>query len=78
MNGAKKMAKKLFRSQQRKVIGGVCGGLGEYFDLDVNLVRLIFVAITLFTAVLPMVIFYIIAWAIVPLEAKPEEVPKQQ
>ena len=78
MNGAKKMAKKLFRSQQRKVIGGVCRGLGEYFDLDVNLVRLIFVAITLFTAVLPMVIFYIIAWAIVPLEAKPEEVPKQQ
>jgi len=65
-----KMAKKLYRSQEKKMIGGVCGGLSEYFDLDVNLIRIIFVGIGLFSAVLPMVIFYLIAWAIMPLAEK--------
>jgi phage shock protein C len=62
------MEKKLFRSQTRKMLGGVCAGLGEYFDIDVTLVRLIFVAITLVTAIIPMMIFYLIAWIIIPLE----------
>jgi len=65
-----KMAKKFHRSQEKKMIGGVCGGLSEYFDVDANLIRIIFVAIALFSAVLPMVIFYLLAWAIVPLEEK--------
>ena len=33
------MAKKLFRSRQDKMIGGVCGGLADYFGLDVNIIR---------------------------------------
>ncbi len=61
------MAKRLYRSLRRKMIGGVCGGLAEYFDLDVSLVRLIFVGIALITALLPMLIFYLIAWIVVPL-----------
>jgi len=64
------MPKKLYRSPKKKMIGGVCGGLSEYFGLDANLVRIIFVAIGLFSAILPMVIFYLIAWAIVPLAEK--------
>ncbi len=35
--------KKLFRSQDDRMIAGVCGGLGDYFDIDPTLVRLIFV-----------------------------------
>lgn len=62
------MEKKLFRSQTRKMLGGVCAGLGDYFDIDVTLVRLIFVAITLVTAIIPMLIFYLIAWIIIPVE----------
>jgi phage shock protein C len=62
------MEKKLFRSQARKMLGGVCAGLGDYFEIDVTLVRLIFVALTLVTAVIPMVIFYLIAWIIIPME----------
>ena len=64
------MAKKLYRSQQHKMIGGVCGGLGDYFELDVVLTRLIFVAVGLLTAVFPMILFYIIAWIIVPVKQK--------
>jgi phage shock protein C len=62
------MAKKLYRSQTQKMIGGICGGLAEYFDLDVNITRLLFVALALFTVFFPMVIFYIIAWLIIPSE----------
>jgi phage shock protein C len=61
------MAKKLFRSEKNKMIGGVCAGLAEYFDIDTSLVRLIFVALTMVTAILPMLIFYIIAWIVIPL-----------
>ncbi|MBC8507025.1 MAG: PspC domain-containing protein [Anaerolineales bacterium] len=35
--------KKLFRSQDDRMVAGVCGGLGEYFDIDPTLMRLIFV-----------------------------------
>ncbi|MHB8094523.1 MAG: PspC domain-containing protein [Candidatus Aminicenantales bacterium] len=61
------MAKRLYRSLNQKMLGGVCGGLAEYFDADVSLVRLIFVGLTLMSAVLPMLIFYIIAWIVIPV-----------
>jgi phage shock protein PspC (stress-responsive transcriptional regulator) len=35
--------KRLYRSRDDRMIAGVCGGLGEYFDIDPTLVRLIFV-----------------------------------
>ncbi|MEI6498355.1 MAG: PspC domain-containing protein [bacterium] len=56
--------KKLYRSCKDKVVGGVCGGLGEYFDVDPILIRL---AVILFTfAGGAGVVFYIIAWIIIP------------
>jgi len=66
------MTKRLYRSQKWKMIGGVCGGLAEYFDIDVSIIRLIFVAIGLITAILPMVIFYIIALIVIPIAEKQE------
>ena len=39
--------KRLYRSSHQKMFLGVCGGLGEYFDLDPTLVRIIFVVTTL-------------------------------
>ena len=62
------MQKKLYRSLTKKMIAGVCGGLADYFEIDVSLVRLIFVALALVTALLPMAIFYLIAWIILPVE----------
>jgi phage shock protein C len=60
------MAKKLYRSYSQKMLGGVCGGLAEYLDIDVSIVRLLWVGVSLVTAVLPMTFFYIIAWIVVP------------
>jgi phage shock protein C len=62
------VAKKLYRSFNQRMLGGVCGGLAEYFDIDVSLVRLIFVAVDIVTGLLPMVLFYLIAWIVVPVE----------
>lgn len=62
------MAQKLYRSRSKKMIAGVCGGLADYFDIDISLVRLIFVGIALVTAIVPMMIFYLIAWIILPVE----------
>jgi phage shock protein C len=60
------MAKKLTRSEENKMIGGVCAGFGDYFEIDHTLVRLIFVALGLMTVLFPMIIFYIIAWIVIP------------
>ncbi|MFO8036036.1 MAG: PspC domain-containing protein [Anaerolineales bacterium] len=35
--------KKLYRSREDRMIAGVCGGLGEYFNVDPTLIRLVFV-----------------------------------
>ncbi len=39
------MANKLYRSASDSMLGGVCGGLGDYFDADPNLIRLILVVL---------------------------------
>ena len=36
------MKKRLYRSRTQRMIGGVCGGIAEYFDIDPTLVRLLF------------------------------------
>ncbi|OGD21946.1 MAG: PspC domain-containing protein [Candidatus Aminicenantes bacterium RBG_16_63_16] len=64
------MPKKLYRSRTKKMIAGVCGGLADYFDIDISLVRLIFVGLSLVTAIIPMLIFYVIAWIILPVEER--------
>ncbi len=60
------MAKKLTRLEENKMIGGVCAGFGEYFDIDTTIVRLIFVALALMTAIFPMLVFYVVAWIVIP------------
>ena len=63
------MAKeKLHRSRRDRIFGGVCGGLGQYFDIDSTVLRLIWVTVTIFSAVLPGVIIYISALFLVPKE----------
>ena len=58
------MTKKLFRSEREKMLGGVCGGLAIYFNVDVVLVRLLWVlAVFLGGSGIPA---YIIAWIIIP------------
>jgi len=70
------MAKKIYRLQSNKMIGGVCAGLADYLDIDATLIRLLFVAVGLLTALFPMFLFYIIAWIIVPVKDEVIEIRK--
>ena len=65
------MTKKLFRSNDSKVIAGVCGGMGEYFDIDPVFIRII--AVLLLFADGIGLIAYIVAWIAMPV--RPEEIP---
>ncbi len=58
------MAKKMYRSVGDRMIAGVCGGIGEYFDIDPTLVRLLAVALILAGG--SGVLGYILAWIIIP------------
>lgn len=58
--------KKLYRSKQNKIFGGIIGGLGEYFEVDPVLMRLVWLIILISTGVIPGLIVYIIALFIVP------------
>lgn len=60
------MTKRLYRSQKNKVLAGVCGGIGEYFDVDPVLIRLVYLMATVFTGFVPGILCYVIAVAIVP------------
>jgi len=56
--------KKLFRSKKNRVIAGVCGGMGEYFNIDPTLIRLVWILFAF--AVGSGILAYIIAWIIIP------------
>ncbi|MCK9203527.1 MAG: PspC domain-containing protein [Bacteroidales bacterium] len=58
--------KRLYRSKTDRMIGGVCGGLGKYFNLDPVLMRLFWVILFFCGGV--GFLAYIIAWIIMPEE----------
>ncbi|MBU1319486.1 MAG: PspC domain-containing protein [candidate division Zixibacteria bacterium] len=62
--------KKLERSRQSNVIGGVCGGLGEYFNIDPIIFRITFVILAFAKGV--GVIAYVICWIAIPRRAEGE------
>lgn len=63
--------KKLYISKKDRKIFGVCGGIGQTYDIDPTLVRLVVVFLCIATAILPVVLTYLAAWIIVP-EKSPE------
>jgi len=60
---------KLYLSRTDRKIGGVCGGLGEYYEKDSTLIRILFVLLALF-AFGTGIIIYLAMWLIIP--KKPE------
>jgi phage shock protein C len=58
--------KKIYLSNTDKKIFGVCGGIGEAYDIDPTIVRLVLVFLTLVTFVVPLIVTYLIAGIIMP------------
>ena len=56
----------LRRSVANRAIAGVCGGLGEYFDIDPTVVRVVYVLVSVFSVAFPGLLIYIILWILIP------------
>ena len=71
------MTRRLYRSPVHKMLGGVCGGLGEFLDIDPTLVRLVAV-IALFASFGTALIIYLLAWIIIPVHGPDWEPTENQ
>ena len=66
--------KRLFRSRDNRVIAGICGGMGGYFNIDPVVLRIIWLLLVLGFGT--GVLAYLICWLVIPsepLEILPEE-----
>jgi phage shock protein C len=61
--------KKLVRPMNRKKIAGVCAGFADYFDVDVTLMRILWLVAALFTGV--GFVAYIVGWIAMPKDFTP-------
>jgi len=57
--------RRLTRSQNNRMLAGVCGGIAEYFGIDATVVRLLWTLLSLL-ALWPGIAAYAIAWIIMP------------
>ena len=64
--------RRLLRPKEGRMVAGVCAGLAVYFNVDVNLVRLLFGVFTFFYGL--GALLYLIAWAILPEEGEGQSI----
>src|SRR5208337_372686 len=64
--------KRLARSRTDEKIAGVCAGFADYLEIDVTLVRILWLAMAFFAGW--GVIGYLIAWIVMPVEPEPASV----
>ena len=55
---------KLYRSRTNKKIAGICGGVAEYFNIDVTLIRLVWISAIIFAGT--GILAYLVCWLIIP------------
>ncbi|HNQ80893.1 MAG: PspC domain-containing protein [Acidobacteriota bacterium] len=67
MNESRKV---LRRSTTNRMIGGVIGGLADYFGLDVSLLRVVYVVGSILSAAFPGLLVYLIMWVVIPKEER--------
>ncbi|MDO9550760.1 MAG: PspC domain-containing protein, partial [Methanoregula sp.] len=64
--------KRLYRSKNQRMLGGVCGGIGEHINVDPTVIRLVWAVLTLLSVGIG-IIAYIIAWVIIPEEGASDD-----
>jgi phage shock protein C len=70
--------KKIYKSDTNKVISGVIGGVGEYYNTDPVLLRLAYLLILVVTGVFPGLIAYLVATLIVPEHPRASHMPTEK
>ncbi len=56
--------KRLYRSKDKRIIFGICGGIGDYFDLDPVLIRLVWLLLSFFTGGAGFLVYLILIFVI--------------
>ena len=56
----------LQRSQEDRIVAGVCGGIAEWLGWDPALVRILFVLVSLLSAAFPGILVYLVLWIVMP------------
>ncbi len=56
----------LTRSNEDKLLAGVCGGIAGYLGWDATLIRVIYALLTVFSAAFPGILVYLILWLLMP------------
>ncbi|KMK77459.1 PspC domain-containing protein [Alkalihalobacillus pseudalcaliphilus] len=59
--------KRLYRSQDNRMISGICGGLGEYFNVDPTIIRLVLVVLS-FMTLGTVLLAYLVGTIVIPNE----------
>lgn len=59
---------RIYRSRKDRRIAGICGGIAQFFNIDSTILRLIIVVVAVLTAIIPLLISYIVGWLIIPEE----------
>ncbi len=65
------VTKRLYRSDTNKVLFGIIGGVGEYFDIDPTILRLGYIILAFMSGFFPALIGYFIAVIVVPKKSHP-------
>jgi phage shock protein C len=63
----------LRRSHDKRMIAGVLGGIAERFDLNVTLLRVLYVIVSIASAAFPGILVYLLLWLLIPAR-RPEDV----
>jgi phage shock protein C len=74
MSGSAGEVRRLKRSSRDKKIAGICGGFGEYFNVDPTLVRVLWILAVLLGGT--GLLLYLILWIVMPLDADPDLVTR--
>jgi phage shock protein C len=61
--------KRLIRTRNGRMVAGVCSGIAEYANIDANLIRAVFAALTVLTAGF-FALVYLAAWVVIPEEGE--------
>ena len=63
--------RRLTRSSRHRMIAGVCGGIAEYLDVDVTVVRVLYVLVSIVSVAFPGILAYIILMLVMPRSDSP-------
>lgn len=66
--------KRFYRSMKNKVFGGVFGGLAAYLGWDANIMRILYVVLTVLTYFWPCALIYLVAWMVIPPANTPRRI----